>query len=88
MADICARMGVTLDSRTALNAAYQVEYPNDYTMREVLGHVAAAHGGNWVMTDAGKLLLLRLGDIPAETRYLVDDADGAALLFGNVRIVL
>ena len=30
---ICTRMGVELDSRTALNSAYTVEYPNDYTMR-------------------------------------------------------
>lgn len=60
VASICTRMGVELDSRTELNSAYTVEYPNDYTMREILGYIAAAHGGCWIMTPAGKLRLVTM----------------------------
>lgn len=57
--EICARLGVELDSRTRLRD-YAVEYTDDYTMREVLGYIAAAHGGCFIMTPAGKLRLVTL----------------------------
>jgi len=60
VSSICTRMGVELDSRTAINETYNVEYPNDLTMREILGYIAAAHGGCWIMTPAGKLRLVTL----------------------------
>lgn len=85
--EICRRMGVTLDPRTRLNSAYLVEYPNDYTMREVLGYIGAAHAGNWIITKEGKLRLVRLTDLPRETHYLIDEY-GDALLFGEVRILV
>lgn len=84
---ICARMGVELDSRTVINAAYMVEYPNDYTMREILGYIAAAHGGCWIITPAGKLRLVVLGTLPEETNYLVDEY-GDAITMGGVRILV
>lgn len=81
-------MGVELDPRTALNAAYTIDYPaNDYTIRDELRFIAAAHGGNWLMTDAGKLLLVPLLSLPAETNYLVDEY-GDVLTFGGVRILV
>lgn len=63
--DIAARLGVTVDARTVINPAYMCEYPNDLTMWEVLGYIAAAHGGNWATTDAGELRLIpyKLGDV-------------------------
>ena len=60
VADIAARMGVEIDSRTVLSDTHMVAYPGDYTMREILGHIAAAHGGNWIITDAGALYLAPL----------------------------
>lgn len=57
---ICERMGVELDARTTLKD-YGVDYPNDLTMREILGYIAAAHGGNWTITPAGALRLVTLG---------------------------
>ena len=86
-ADIALRMGVSLDSRTAVRSDYMVEYPNDYTMREVLGYIAVAHAGNWILTDAGKLRLVGLADIPEETYYLISD-DGDAIMFGDTRIIV
>lgn len=86
--EICARMGVALDSRTVLNPGYQVEYPNDLTMREVLMNVALAHVGNWRVTNEGKLLLVPVYGMPVESNMLVDGVDGGAILFGNVRILV
>lgn len=85
--DIAARLGVSVDSRTVLNEAYTVEYPGDYTMREILRWIASANAGNWIMTDTGELRLVSLVSAPAETYFLCDD-DGAVLLFGDTKIIV
>lgn len=87
VAAIAQRMGVAVDSRTVLDPSVMVDYPNDYTMREVLGYIAAAHAGNWIITDANKLRLIGLCEIPEETSYLIDD-HGDAITFGGVRILV
>ena len=86
---IATAMGTGLDPRCAFNGAYTVDYPAEgYTMREVLGYIAAAHGGNWIVTAAGQLLLAPLfGSMPPETRYLIEE-EGAAITFGGVRILI
>ena len=85
---IATAIGVTLDPRTTINP-YSMQYPNDYTMREVLGYIAAANGGNWIFTAANQLLLVPLfSSMPADTNYLVDNTTGDALLFGDVRILV
>lgn len=84
----CQLMGVELDNRTVLNSSYTIDYPaNDYTIRNELCFIAAAHGGNWIITDAGKLLLIPLLSMPAETNYLITEA-GNAITFGGVRILV
>ena len=85
--EIAKRMGVTVDSRTVISHTMMVGYPLEYTMREVLGFIAAAHCGNWIITDAGELRLITLNCIPPETSYLVDE-DGFAITFGGVRIIV
>ena len=89
VADIAARMGVQVDSRTVLDAAFPVQYPvddeGDMTMREALGRIAVANAGNWIMTDEGKLLLVGLNSMPEATNYLVTET-GSAITFGGVRI--
>ena len=84
---IAAAMGTELDSRCAFNGSYTVDHPmGAYTMREVLGHIASAHVGNWQVTAEGRLLLTPLyGSVPPETSNLVTE-DGDAILFGGVRI--
>ena len=67
---------------------YTVEYPNDYTMREALGFIAAAHGGNFIITDAGRLLLHTTAALPAETNFLVESETGGAILLGEVRLLV
>lgn len=89
--DIAARMGVAVDSRTQLNESFPVQYPvdddGDMTMREALGRIAVANAGNWIITDDGKLLLVGLNSIPAETNYLITET-GSAITFGGVRILV
>lgn len=81
-------MGVEIDARTVLNSSYTVDYPaNDYTLRDVLRFIAAAHGGNWIMSDVGELWLVGLNDLPAETNYLCDE-DGDWITFGGDRILV
>ena len=60
-AEMARLMGVELDPRTRLHAGYLIDYPaNDYTLRDILRFIAAAHGGNWIITDQGRLLLVPL----------------------------
>lgn len=87
VAEIAERMGVSVDPRTGINNSYALQYPAEYTMRQVLGEIAAAHGGNWVMTDDNKLLLLSLLSAPEETNNLVNNY-GDAITFGGVRIIV
>lgn len=58
MGEIAETIGVELDGRNALSTSYMVEAPVGYTMREVAGWVAAAHCGNWTVTESGTLRLI------------------------------
>lgn len=63
--EIVKLMGVEVDERTHIKsgAAYKVDYPNDdVLMSEVLSGIAAAHGGNFVMTASGKMRLIPYPD--------------------------
>ena len=89
--DIAYRMGVDIDTRTDLTGAASVDYPvdenGDMTMRQVLAGIAVSCAGNWMITDEGKLLLWRYGNVPAETNYLADE-DGFWITFGGDRILV
>lgn len=86
--EIVNRMGISLDSRTYINPQYTVDYPNEDSMRTILMYVAAAHGGNWIVTRDDKLLLVPLfGSMPPETHYLVTEY-GYAIVFGEDRILI
>ena len=76
VAEIARIMQVQVDPRT-----------NDYTLRDELRFIAAAHAGNWVVTGEGKLLLVPLLSAPPETFYLVTEY-GEPITFGGVRILV
>lgn len=87
-AEIARLMGLTVDPRTRFNSGYLVDYPaNGYTLRDVLRFIAAAHGANCIVTDAGQLRMVGFAEIPPETNYLVTHY-GAAITFGGVRILV
>lgn len=87
--ELASLIGVAVDSRTVINSAYTIDYPvNDYTQREVLSYIAAANAGNWIITQAGQLLLVPLfASMPTETHYLINEI-GSAITFGGVRILV
>lgn len=88
--ELAAIMEIELDPRTRINPAYSIqEYPYDdnYTIRDVLRFIAAAHGGNWTVTDEGKLFLVPLFSAPQETGYLVTEY-GSAITLGGVRLIV
>jgi len=88
VSEIARIMQVQIDPRTQLNPAYTIDYPaNDYTLRDELRFIAAAHGGNWIVTDEGKLLLVPLLSAPPETFYLVTEY-GDPITFGGDRILV
>ena len=87
------RANTGVDSRTwpKLNSVYKIQYPGigegAYTVREVLGYIGSAYAGNWILNEQGKLRLIVLGDIPAETSYLIDEF-GNTITLGGDRLVL
>lgn len=88
VAEIARIMQVQVDPRTQLDPAYTIDYPaNDYTLRDELRFIAAAHAGNWVVTGEGELLLVPLLSAPPETFYLVTEY-GEPITFGGVRILV
>lgn len=86
---IAGIMGISVDSRTRINSSYTIDYPaNDYTLRDILGYIAAANSGNWIITASGQLLLVPLfSSMPTETNYLIDER-GNSITFGGVRIIV
>lgn len=85
---IAGLMEVELESPEAIREDYYVDYPaNDYTLRNILQFIAAAHGGNFIMTDLGRLRLVGLGELPEETNYLITET-GDAILIGGDRILV
>lgn len=85
---ICGKMGVELDSRSQI-APYTVDSPTEvYTMREVLCGIAAASGGNFVITEEGKLRLIRLASPTNSDEVPVMSCDilGDAVTIGKVTL--
>lgn len=86
---IAGLMGVELDNPEDISDTYQiVDYPaNNYTQRNILQFIAAAHASNFIMTDLGKLRMVGINDLPVETSSLVNER-GSAILIGGVRIAV
>lgn len=86
---IAAKMGVEVDSRTVtdMDGGYKIPMPVGYTLREVLGYLAAPYLGCFIMTEQGKLRMVSILDLPPETNYLIDNA-GYAITFGGDRILV
>lgn len=86
---IAALMEVEVDPRALENIqrGYEIQYPAGYTLREVLSYIAAAYAGCFIMTDEGKLRLVRLNEIGVETHYLVDN-NGYSITFGGDKLIV
>ncbi len=86
--DIAQSMEVELDSRNVFYPYMIRAYPEgEYLRRDALRDIAAAHGGNWCISDRGELRLVPLISFPEDTSYLVT-RHGEAITFGGVRILV
>lgn len=89
--EIANFLQIQVDSRTLdiLNCGYRYSYPAGYSIREVLSYIGASYAGSFVINDSGDLRLVRLGELPRETNYLVIGlTDRRAITFGGVRILV
>jgi hypothetical protein len=86
---IATFLGVGVDNETAalIDKGYTVPIPTDYTCREVLGYIAAAYAGAFIMDDFGHLRLVQVNGYPAETNLLINAA-GLYITFGGDRILV
>lgn len=86
--EIARYYGITIDSRSRLRSDYYIDYPTPGTSgRTLFKWIAAAHGGNWTMTDNGEARLVRLRDLDSETGSLVTE-HGRAILIGGRPILV
>lgn len=90
---IADSIGVAVDERTwdIMTDGYLFPLPAGYSSREVLGMIASAYAGSFIMTELGELRLVQINEMPKETRLLIDHA-GYRITFGlddeEVRIVV
>ena len=85
--EICSIMDVELDSRTEINNGYTIDYPNEDTLiSEVLAKIAIANGGNWIMTETGKLRLIRLASPGTPVQTLAKAHTGYTVL-GKTQLI-
>lgn len=88
VAYIAAALGVETDSRNQI-APYSIDSPVGlYTMREVLSGIAAASGGNFIITEENKLRLVRLASPSAvdTTRVASYDALSDMVTIGRITL--
>lgn len=92
--DIAAQLEFNVDQRTLdiMTQGYTIEaeQTGQYTMREMLGYLAGAYAGSFIMTPQNELRLVQLITPPSETNYLATIEGGIfyAILFGNDRILV
>lgn len=87
--EICAWMGVAQDARTALivRKGYMVPSPVGKTVGDVLSGIAASYAGNFIMSDAGELLLVPIWALPEVSGTLVDE-QGNNVTLGDTNITV
>lgn len=86
---IAEAMELEVDPRTydIMTEGYMINLPATYSMREVLSNIASMYAANFCISPLGKLRLVGLTDIGAETSYLIDQ-QGEAITFGGDRILV
>ena len=92
--DIANQLQFNVDQRTidimANGYTVDVEQVGTYTMREVLGYLAGAYAGTFIMSPQNELRLVQLITPPGETNYLATEEGGIvyAILFGADKILV
>lgn len=76
---IAGRIHTAIDPRTEIRPYPVPGADNSMTMRKVANYIAALHGGNWIITDAGNLYLMPL----AQNVPVLGTEAGEAISFGG-----
>lgn len=87
---IAQRLGVEVDPRTSIktDVDYVVPFPdNGLTVRDVLNYIAAAHAGNWYITEDNALRLVPLIQSPSETYNIIDADFNDIIVPNNNRLI-
>ena len=72
--DIARIMGVSIDDRTVISQgeSYRMDSPStEELISEVLGYIGVCNGGNWVITEEGKLRLIPLASPSASAKQAI-----------------
>lgn len=87
--EIARIIDVPIDARTwdIMTDAFRIPPPTSFTLREVLGYIAGAYVGTFLITDIGELRLVSLTELPEQTNLLIDNI-GDYITFGGDRIKL
>ncbi len=90
--EIAAAIGTTVDPRTIsiMTDRNMIQYPTEYSCREVLGYIAAMYAGCFVTNETGQLRLITLGQEDTEDSdyYYLADTYGYAITFGGDMILV
>lgn len=84
VSSIAQIMDVDVDPRTwdVMTGNYQIPFPAQYTLREILCYIASMYVGCFIMNDVGQLRLVSILEMPPETNLLIDSA-GDYIVFGH-----
>ena len=75
--DIASIMGVSLDDRTVIQTgtAYRAQSPGtEALISEVLSYIGVCNGGNWIITEEGKLRLVPFASPSATAQQMLGTA--------------
>lgn len=91
--EIAMHLGVPVEKGTSAvlsasrDAQHVVGFPAQYTISETLSSIGTMFASNFIISDAGELMLVGLFDLPDETFYLIDERYDN-ITFGGTRILV
>ena len=85
--EIADIIGINVDARTwdIMDGDYLIPLPTGYSLRELLGYIAASYAGCFIITDVGELRLVSILELPPDSSLLIDNI-GDYITFGGDRI--
>lgn len=94
MSESLERVGLTLDPRVTIQEGddWMVQLPTEYTIRQVWGFIAAAHGGNFYITPQQTLMLsipqIAPSGISLDDNYTEANTVGGMYKVGQVILIV
>lgn len=84
---IAGLIGIAVDKKNAIRHDYTIDYPaNGYTLREVLGYIAAANGGNFFITQQNELRFVPLFGYEEEQSWSIGKRASSFQRTGDIQV--